>query len=128
MEFTGRLLGAATSESDFHTNHPGDFAAKGEKCSGCRWFEVAIYRRDAPRGTGDPDVDYVVFTLGHTDVPGERLYGRITQVNSPFEVVEVLTVRRVGATFMPAQSSRALAQAAAVDAGLRDAYVNRAVV
>jgi hypothetical protein len=72
---------------------------------------------------------YVVHTVGESVVPGETRLSRISPTPSAYEVIELLTVRRrEQEPFIAAQSSRALAQAAELDDGLRDAYINRAVV
>ena len=124
LSFDGALLGAATSESDLHRGHDGrTFAPKGVKCSACRWLTVAIYATSH---------GYVVHTVGASDVPDETDYEKITETASAFDVVELLTVRRARhgspvETFVPPQYARALAQAASLDDGIREAYVNRAV-
>lgn len=143
LDFEGVLLGRDSSEQDIHTDHPDDYAKKYEKCSACRWFEVAIYRRYVTEGSDletdparpriypiDPEPgDYVVHTIGGSIVPGEHRLSRISITDSAFEIIEFLTVRKQGSEpFITAQSSRALAQAASKDEDLRDAYINRAVV
>lgn len=141
VRFTGQLLGFGTSRRDNHNHYPRRFAAKGEKCSACRWLEVYLYRRYADEevdlAATPPTLakitpvptDYVVHTVGATDVPGEHRLSRISFTTSAFEVLELLTVRRPGdEPFVAAQASRALAQAASLDRGIRDAYINRAVV
>lgn len=124
-EFSGIQLGASTSRTETHTDHSSEYARRGEKCSACRWFEVAIYRRY--RLNADPD--YVVQTVGASDVPGERRFSRVQYTVSPFSVIELLTVRPVDRDpFIAAQSALALAEAADLDDGIREAYINRAVV
>lgn len=112
-------VGVGTSRRDAH-NHTDEYAARGVRCSACRWFEVAIYVTE----TGS----YVVHTVGQSVVPGEQRLSRVTTTDSPFAVVEALTVRRPNAEpYLTPQSQRALAEAAELDEGLREAYVNRAV-
>lgn len=137
-EFSGVKLGASTSRVETHTDHAGEFAPRGVKCSACRWFEVGIYRRYTPQVTmrrgsttiTEPQVkDYVVQTVGASDVPGEKRFSRVQYTSSPFSVVELLVVRPVDREpFIAPQSALALAEAAEVDAGIREAYINRAVV
>lgn len=137
-EFLGVLLGSSTSQTYDHTGHADRFARRGEKCSACRWFEVAIYRRywidaeDRAAGidyTHDGPHDYVVHTVGGSSVAGEKRFSRVQGTTSPYDVIELLTVRPVDRDpFIASQSARALAQAADVDRGIRDAYINRAVV
>lgn len=43
MFIRGRLLGFASSQTDDHQYHPGDFARPGSRCSACRWFECRIF-------------------------------------------------------------------------------------
>lgn len=123
--FTGRLLGAATSRVNDH-NHATTFAPRGDKCSACRWFEVAVYRF---RASNDVHDGYVVHTVGGSVVPGEQRLSRVEYTDSAFEVIELLTIRPSNRKpFMMSQSARALAQASDHDDDLRDAYINRAVV
>ena len=143
--FLGKPLGVGSSRQDDHRHDVARdrYAPRGVRCSACRWFEVAIYRRYVTEGIDletdpkrpriypvDPEPgDYVVHTIGASIVPGETRLSRITPTDSPFEVIELLTVRkRDDDPWIPAQSARALAHAAEFDDGLREAYVNRAVV
>jgi hypothetical protein len=91
-----------------------------------RWFEVNIF--------ADADGNYVVHTVGRTTVEGERDLGRIERTSSPYDVVELVTVRRKSSRhgtgtgrraepYVPVASTRALAQAADVDDGLNEAYL-----
>lgn len=81
---------------------------------------------------------YLVVTAGRTVVPDELDFRRAEFTDSPFDVVELLRVesRRDRALrdrngipdaaarrSLPALSARALAQAAAFDGGIRDAFV-----
>ena len=140
--FEGAPLGASTSYRPGH-QHATDYAVRGVRGAPSRWSEATIYRGYVTEGTDletdparprtyaiDPTPgDYVVHTVGASIVPGEQRLSRISVTDSPFEVIEFLTVRpRDGEPFIVAQSSRALAQAAQLDDGIRDAYINRAVV
>lgn len=128
-EFAGVLLAYGSSESNDHRDHPTtDYAPKGVKCSACRWLEVELYRKfPDPANFDDTRTSiYVVVTRGPSMVPGERDYEKITFTESEYEVVEVLTVRKTRgtqSTFLPPQHARALAQAAAHDEKLREAYL-----
>lgn len=142
VRFTGVPIGRSSSHRTEHM-HRGPHAPRGTRCSACRWFELTIYRRvktlpetdivyfpglefvDSARET----YDYVVHTVGESTMPGETRLSRVSTTASPFEVIEFLTVRKPHEEpFMTAQSARALAQAAELDEGLREAYINRAVV
>lgn len=120
--FQGRVLGFATSEDNRHT-HPDDrVAAAGERCSACRWFEITLYETDPELSD---DARYLVFTRGATVVPGEQHFDKLTWVESPLEIIEVLTVRQDGKPSIPKPSGRALAQAADRNDEVRRAYLER---
>jgi hypothetical protein len=134
VTFFGSLIGHATSEATRH-NHAGETLAptghsdrdrKGPRpsCSACRWFEAELYQEIYQGQVSG----YVIHTIGRSIVPGEIDYARVLKTDSAFEVVELMTVRQKGAVFLPAPSSRALAQASSVDDDIREAYINRAVV
>lgn len=145
VRFEGRIIGSASSEKDTHIGHPRtDWAPKHVKCSACRWLEATIYKRRIVDpvmkidGLAKSDnlrcrYDYVIYTVGVSNVPGEIDFIRLHQTSSAFEVVELLTVRRynriTGKTdaFLPPQHAQALAQAASIDEDVSEAYVNRAV-
>ena len=121
-EFSGVRLGYATSQAQSHT-HEGAFVpsrVRSLKCSACRWQETTIYRTR--------DDKLVAFTVGRSIVPDEVDRARIHITGSAFELIELLTVRSGAEPFLPLPSALALAQAAADDDDIREAYVNRAVV
>lgn len=143
-----RFLGMGTSHAPEHQPHPGRFVRRGDRCNACRWFEVRIFREVRPpadvdpasdwSATAGPDVlrrstagDYVLHTTGMSVVDGEVPLYKHEVTGSSFSVVEFLTTRRVGVqgpeAFLARPSARALAEAAEYDAGLREAYINRAV-
>lgn len=107
FRFRGVRLGSGSSE------HPDKE----------RWFEVDLYR-----GVINDEHVYVVHTQGKSRVVGDVTLARIALSQSAYEVVELLTVNHNGKLYLPRQSSRALSQAAQWDEGIRDAYVNRAVM
>jgi hypothetical protein len=122
-ELHGRLLGFGTSLREYH-NHPvpRDFAIHGDewKCSACRWFEISIISLD--------DGTYAVYTVGRSELPREQPRARLQFTESPFEIIEMLTDRRGRVPRLPVAAAKCLAQAAATDDGIENAYVNRAVV
>lgn len=146
FEIHGRLIGFASSERDIHSHGPNhDFVPPGTRCAACRWFEVRIFtvkyeltddcscepdgdEHDMLCGAAAPRGQYLVLTYGRTVVPGETNKRRAEWVNSPYEIVELLTQHGTSGAFLPKTSARAIAQAAAFDHGIRDAYLNRAVV
>src|SRR5688500_10123113 len=105
----GQLLAFGTSERDEHS-HPTEFAARSERCSACRWFEVNIALVEAEIASDDctcfsstgaheascglepPSGRYLVVTAGRTVVPEEMNFRRAEFTDSPYEVVELLRV------------------------------------
>src|SRR5688572_19020770 len=90
----GQLLAFGTSERDEHS-HPTEFAARSERCSACRWFEVNIALVEAEIASDDctcfsspngdheascglepPSGRYLVVTAGRTVVPEEMNFRR----------------------------------------------------
>lgn len=124
IKFTGKFLGLGSSRRAFHSGHAGVYAnaALKERCSACRWFEVRIFKNN--------EGWYLVYRLGRTSVPGEDNRISYEWVPSSYEVVEVLTSRYHAngrtVTELTGPAARVLAQAAAYDDDLRDAYVDRA--
>lgn len=110
---------------------PRRFAAPGDRCSACRWFEVRIFDVESywnsERNSWVNGDKYLVLTHGLSDVPGEVAKRRAQWTNSPYTVLEVLTQRRGQSAFLPATSAKVLAEASGNDVDIRDAYVNRAV-
>jgi len=140
LRVRGRLLAFGTSQRDEHSHpvglraqsdrsttdaevHAASFAAKNERCSACRWFEVQIAEVDAELtddctceatagasgrvwpaadpavhldgcGLESPSGRYLVVTAGRSDVPGELDFRRAEFTDSPYEVVELLVQTR----------------------------------
>lgn len=135
-EFMARLIGFASSEKQQH-NHGGsgtdgsysrDARSITDRCGACRWQETRIFLLDE-KDHAYHGGKFAVHTLGVSILDGERVRVRLSFVNTGFEVVELLTVRKGehAAPYIPGASARALAMAAASDRDLKDAYVNRAV-
>ena len=110
---------------------PRRYAAPGDRCSACRWFEVRIFDVEcywnAERSAWVNGDKYLVLTYGLSEVPGEVAKRRAQWTNSPFSVLEVLTQRRGQQAFLPATSAKVLAEASGNDEDIANAYVNRAV-
>lgn len=119
--FDGELLSTSSSHRDSHT-HPEHEPSQG-RCSACRWFEVWIYRATDDAG----ETEYYIDTRGQSIIPGERCRTRVERTPSAQWVVECLAQRRDGETFIPTVSRRALAEAAAKDSAIDDAFINRAI-
>jgi hypothetical protein len=121
LEVDARFLGVGSSRRQRHILHPGRYATRSERCGVCRWFETRIFR------VGENE--YVLHHTGRSIVPGERSFMRHERAFSGPEVIERYTVRPGDADpFLARPAARALAQAAAHDDVLRDAYENRAVL
>lgn len=127
VEVQAYVLGYASSQHDVHDENahgPDETAPKRVRCSACRWFEVQIFdvSDDDEAGT-----TYLVYTVGKTIVPGETDRIRFVWTDSPYEVVECLTVRQGGMPKLPVASGRAISQAAYWDEDVAVAYRDRAV-
>jgi len=119
----GQFIGMASSRRDSHNRripHPDGFAPPNSRgqCSTCRWTEIRVFR----------DADgYLIHRSGMTIVPGESPRHPVVRVRTAYEVVESLTSRVAGGAHLTRTPAMALAQCAAYDVPLRDAYENRAV-
>lgn len=102
------------------------------RCSACRWFEIEIYRLHGQSAVEAGRGVYLVHKTGRSVVDSETSLHTLVYTNSPYEVIEILTVRKRGVNahqaFLPVPSARALALAAGYDADIREAYLDRAVV
>lgn len=115
----GWLIGFASSQRDRH-NHPT--GSTSNRCSACRWSEVRIFLNN-----DKSEARYAVHTHGPTTIPGEINLCHLYRTNSAHQIVEILTVRKPNAVFLPRVAAMALAEAAGCDAGIEDAYINRLV-
>ncbi len=118
---TGRFLGMASSQRTDHNKrarHVDGFAPVHVHCSTCRWTEIRVFREES---------GYVILRAGRTIVPGEVDRFPLSRVRTAYEVVELLTTRVDGVASLTRQPAMALAQCAAHDVPVRDAYENRAV-
>lgn len=124
----GRFIGMSSSYRDRHnrgTEHTEGYAPAGKPCSACRWSVFRVFREFAPGAlTG---LGYAIHHTGMSAVPGETMRFRNERVQTAYEVVESMTTRRNREAFLTVAAARVLAQCAAHDVMLRDAYENRAV-
>lgn len=129
----GRLLGFASSHEEDHTDHRGEFAdpTAGERCSACRWVDVAIYdiREDPAANKRYRGALYLVHTVGRSDVPGEvDRPGLVKARNAPL-VLEGLTQRsKTGRVYLTVPAGQAMAEASAYDEALARVWETRRVV
>lgn len=127
ITLTGGLLGLGSSFRPRHQNHPdSEFAPPRTHCSTCRWTEIRIFAVDSVEGNPSP-LPYLVVKRGASAIPGEKDFIEWEELFTGDEVLEKLTTRRGQQAYLTAPSSRAAAQAAGVDPGMRDAWQNRAV-
>lgn len=99
---------------------------------------LALNTHEVHCGTEPPSGRYLVVTAGRTIVPDEMDFRRASFTDSPYEVIELLRVESArdriareqrglpeasAQRSLPSVSARALAQAAAYDDDLRDAYL-----
>lgn len=118
----GRFLGMASSQREDHnrhTFHSDGYVSRGERCSACRWSVFRVFR--------EVEGAYVIHHAGMSVVPGETTRYRYERVRTAYEVVESMTTRRNKQAFLTVAAARVLAQCAAYDVPMRDAYENRAV-
>ncbi len=122
IDVDGTFLGSATSQQEDHS-HSGDVVTDDRKCARCRWFEPRIFWETDPGR-------YVLYTIGCSDVPGEKdfirfRYGRdaheaITTMMTPHPVTGVRGI--VGVT------RRMFDEAAKHDPKLLDALVEKGII
>lgn len=124
---TAQLLGVASSRRDRHS-HATELPGPTERCGRCRWFEPRIFLVD-DRDENLPRGRFLVHFAGRSSLPGETVRGRSLWVRTGFEVIEALTTRRADteSVYLTNPAAQVLAQAAAADADIEHAYVNRAV-
>lgn len=118
---TGKFLGMSSSHRQIHnrnTVHVDGCAGKGDRCSACRWSVFRVFLDGQ---------SYVIHHTGMSAVPGETMRFRRERVRTAYEVVELMTTRRDKRAFLTVAAARVLAQCAAYDVPVRDAYENRAV-
>lgn len=120
---TARLLAEASSRVPKHSHPPGRHP--DGRCSACRWTEVRIYR-NVNAGMSPA---YLVEIVGNSALDGEQRYVQLETTDSaPWVVESFVAHRRDGTAYISRAARRALAEAAALDGGIDDAFVNRAVV
>lgn len=95
--FRAKVLGFGSSyKEDDHNHAPG--TPPVEKCSSCRWADVAILRMDEPAGyTEDRDYEpatrtYVLATMGKSVVKGEDHRLKLVFTTDPMKVFRGLFV------------------------------------
>lgn len=126
--FHGALIGMITTQRPTHVcEFPHEYAARSLRCAGCRWFETRVFRLDDHDSRRLDGARYVLHYVGRSIVPTEVNLPRHELAGGGHEVVEAYTVRRPNERpFITKPGARVLAQAAANDPDIEDAYVNRA--
>jgi len=123
-----QFIGFSSSQ---YTRHSGHSIAKRAdvdvRCRACRCFEPRIFREVGG------DRRYLIHRAGCSKVPGEITLSGHEWARSPHEVIEALTTRKRDpitgdrTPYLTNPAARVLAQAAAYDGELGQAYVDRAV-
>lgn len=123
---SGELLGLGSTQRPRHQGHaPDTFAPPRTHCSTCRWTEIRIFGTNPEDGKALGN--YLVVKRGASIVPGEHDFIEWEWLLSGHEVLEKLTTRKGSDVFFTPTATRAASQAAEFDAGMRDAWLNRAV-
>lgn len=138
--FRAKVLGFGSSYKDDDHSHPLGLPPV-EKCSSCRWADVAILRMDEPAGyTEDMILEpatrtYVLALMGKSTVTGEKHRLKIVFSTDPMSVFRGMFVPSRGPRSGPADkkipvpNAVAFRRASAVDAGLNTVLQeNEAVV
>lgn len=135
VTFKGRLLGETTSHQAQHFHLDADFARKGERCYACRWSVYRIYevfeldQRSHIAYGEDYAGRYMVVSFGQTIVPGEEIYRRLESTDSPAEVIELLTTRKLGQQpVITSAAARLLARVGDMDRDIQEAWDNRVIL
>lgn len=127
VRIDGQFLGVSSSCANYHQHPGGEYATLGKKCRACRWFEPRIFRERAGERR------YLVHRTGRSIVPDELTLTSHEWVRGPYGVIESLTTRRRDPStgsrdpYLTYPAARVLAQAAAYDDDLEQAYIDRAV-
>jgi hypothetical protein len=117
-----RFLGVATSQQKVHS-HPGEYPADDRKCARCRWFEPRIFR-EVESGR------YILYTIGCSDIPGERDLIRFRYSRDAYEVItSMMTPHPVtGERGIVGVTQRMFDQASKYDDELRDALTEKGIL
>jgi hypothetical protein len=116
--FAGVVLGFGTSfdpERD-HSHDPRVPVAGEDRCSACRWADVAILRASSD----DNMPMYVIVTMGKSRNPGEDQRVSATWTSDPMGVLRALPVsgRNGAPAKIPLPNATAFRHAATVDKGI----------
>lgn len=93
QEFNGVILGfgSSYSETQTHKGHiPGTPPNPEERCSACRWADVAIMRTDLKASDGK--TMYAILAMGKSVVDGESHRVRDTWTTDAFDVLKNMAV------------------------------------
>jgi hypothetical protein len=124
IHFHGRKLAYASSKRPTHTHPYRHYANTGERCSACRWFEVAIYKVTQSNNLRDQPVGgYVLETKGITIVEGEHDRFRVRCYRDPWIIVAKLMKRVDNDVILPVVSRNVLSEASKHDEKLKEAFL-----
>lgn len=123
VEVDGTFLGSATSRQDSHS-HPGDFVTDDRKCARCRWFEPRLFRESGPVNR------YVMYTIGCSEVPGERDLIRFRYGRDAYETIATMKTPHpvTGERGIVGVTKRMFDQAAEFDTELKAALIAENII
>lgn len=123
---TGRLIGSASSEQEYHEDHEDEWAPRNFRCPRCRWMEVDIY---SDVTDGNQTYAYLVHTVGRSDVPTESDRPRfIPAFNAMMVVGGLVSRQRDARPHLTVAASSALFQAAIHSPELTDEIRTRGII
>jgi hypothetical protein len=116
LEIEAQFLGVASSQQDGHS-HPGEIVTDNRKCARCRWFEPRIFRET------DGERRYILYTVGCSDVPGEKDLIRYRYARDGYEAVANMKTPHpvTGVRAIVGVTKRLFEQAASFDSELKTA-------
>lgn len=118
IEVQGDFIAFASAKGphDFQIHSPGKFAPSGQRCRGCRWSEIRIFREEP-----NPERYLIHMTMNST-VPNEPIRTRYEWASNGENVVAHLAIRGTNNYTVPAQI--ALTQASGYDQEIEEAWIN----
>jgi hypothetical protein len=116
LSIEAKFLGTASSQQDSHS-HPGETVTDNRKCARCRWFEPRIFRE------AQGDRRYILYTIGCSDVPGEKDLIRYRYARDGYEAVAAMKTPHpsTGVRAIVGVTRRMFEQAAPFDSELKSA-------
>lgn len=122
IEVDGIFLGSATSQQDSHS-HSGEVVTDDRKCARCRWFEPRLFREQNTKR-------YVMYTIGCSDVPGERDLIRFRYGRDAYETIATMKTPHpvTGERGIVGVTKRMFDKAAEFDQELKEALIAEGIL